>query len=563
MASNQCFAYKILKKQIGQQCKIYGRLHQKGDLGSLPGMYKESEDLKDSDMIPSDEVSAFLRGGIMFTMACFEGYVRDLLDEACDTILYQRKKPCLGTCEDCRQLKYDHVIMDMKETTDLTELFANFDDDTMIKSICSTKDQNLDLKKIAIKREYERTKHFRPRIDLSDDEIVNTLELSIQRKQRELEGSGVEQDPSALSTSESIMKNEQLLKEYVDTKKKLVRDKTKLDIDERNPLLLHCWNDKYSKLLNPTDQSGQGTATQSGQGTATQSDDFVKSIIQSGDIIYYYPVDDDKISKVIIKDKVAVCAMLRLFYGIRCIMGHGNATGTLNNPDTLKDFPHCKICSQKTYNDLHCIKIHMVKQDGESIAKGVGKNFKECKECRTNSCSIFKNISQLSAVFDECIKQMGKKQVLKKSRHFPRKETLERLTDETQKMKAESIIEQYNLDIDKEQDIIINEKYAYFHMCRIFHWLEENKRMMYVTYRVLIRINQFILVLAYRMRIAVARILMDKYKLEDRIWNVPKNEDKLKKKIQKFEENHEERIRSLQKFDPKRRVITMQVTIPT
>ncbi len=96
---NQCFAYKTLKSQIGQQCNTYGRLHKRSDLGSLPGMYVKSE----GRVIPSDDVSSFLRGGIIGTMASFEAFVVDLLNEAYDTILFERKK-CKGTCKDCEQL---------------------------------------------------------------------------------------------------------------------------------------------------------------------------------------------------------------------------------------------------------------------------------------------------------------------------------------------------------------------------------------------------------------------------------------------------------------------------
>ena len=373
--------------------------------------------------IPSDDVSGFLRGGIITTMACFEACVVDLLDEARDTILYTRKKCPLGwTCQDCLQLKYKHVVQEQGE---------------------------------------------RPGNDAATKKRLN------------------------------------------DTRK------------TKPTSLFHNWNQQY---------------------TATLGEDFLATIFETSDIKYYYPVNDDKISAVIIrnKDEVVVCAMLRLFYGIRCIMGHGSATPTLNNAGTLKDFPSCEKCAGK--QPIHSIINH---EDED--------NFQKCDDCK-KPLSILENISQLSAILDECITQMGKKRVLKKSRHFPQRETFERLSDEThgpEKKKAKSIIDKYFLDIDRINSGpgIVNENYAYFHMCRIFHWLKENERMMYVTYRVLVRINQFILVLAYRMRIAVARILMDKYKLEDGIWNVPKDEGKLKKKIEKFEKKLKERVESLQKHD--------------
>ena len=53
---------------------------------------------------------------------------------------------------------------------------------------------------------------------------------------------------------------------------------------------------------------------------------------------YFYALDDEKIAKVKL-DGVNVCAMLRLFYGFRCIMAHGNAERTLENENILKNFP--------------------------------------------------------------------------------------------------------------------------------------------------------------------------------------------------------------------------------
>ena len=496
MASNQCFAYKMLKKQIGQQCKIYGRLRQKGDLGSLPGMYKKSEDL--NDMIPSDDVSAFFRGGIINTMACFEAYVVDLLDEACDTILYQRKK-CLGTCEDCQQLRYDHVIR-KKESQPLDEA----------KDTAKENSQQ-DLKKKALEKEKYRAKDFYPRIKGLSDEEIEILEKG-----------EAEQNPQTKQSKEK----QEIFENYESMKEEMTSRKTKHDVNQRNPILLHKWNEKYSDVL-----SGPNY--------------FVSSIFQGGGIKYYYPIDGNKISKVIIKDKVVVCAMLRLFYGIRCIMGHGN-DGTLNNSLTLKEFPFCEACFQQGHKQLHCITSH--KNPDDSINK---QKFKKCEKCQNDTLSILDNISQLSATLDTCITQMGKKKVLKKSRHFPRRETFERLANEEKAQQAEWIIEKYDLDIDRINSGpgLVNENYAYFHMCRILHWLKENKRMMYVTYRVLVRINQFILVLAYRMRIAVAQILMEKHGLEDGIWNVPEDKEKLKKKIEKFEKKHKERVESLQKHD--------------
>ena len=44
-----------------------------------------------------------------------------------------------------------------------------------------------------------------------------------------------------------------------------------------------------------------------------------------------------------LEDESAICAMLRLFYGIRCIMAHGKSDKTLSE-GVLKEFPQCPKC---------------------------------------------------------------------------------------------------------------------------------------------------------------------------------------------------------------------------
>ncbi len=322
------------------------------------------------------------------------------------------------------------------------------------------------------------------------------------------------------------------------TKKQLLSAAKDEDF-RKGPTLLKKWNEKYTQVF---------------QTEAAPGKTFVEMLFQIHEgpvtpVMYYYPIDNSRISAVEIKDEVVLSTILKLFYGIRCIMGHGSATQTLNNPETLKDFP---IFNKGT----HYLLSH------ENPDKSININkFKICPKCKNEPCSILKNISLLSDYLDDCIKEYGMKKVLKKSRHFPRTETFGTLSDKTKRKQAASIIEKYKLTCEFIDEKAIDEKYALFHLCRIFHWLKENERMMYVTYRVLLRINQFILVLAHRMRITVAQILMDKYQLPDGIWGVPKSKKELEDKIKKFESKHKKKVEDLQKHDPSRTVL-LQVTIP-
>ena len=205
------------------------------------------------------------------------------------------------------------------------------------------------------------------------------------------------------------------------------------------------------------------------------------------------------------KNWEVICFMLRLFYGIRCIMAHGNATGTLDT-GVLRNFPVCPKCSG-SFEPVHSLK-------GTTNIHDVNT----CTKCQT-PCSSFVNIFDLSSLLDKCIEQQGRKLILRKNRHFPRLETFESyLPQDHDKERAKAIINGYDIK-DIDASAVVNENCAYFHMCRIYHWLEENQRMMYVTYRVLVRINQFILVLAFRMKVAVARMLIEKCKISE-VWNV-------------------------------------------
>ena len=434
--------------------------------------YVKNEEGRD---IPSDDISAFLRGGIITTMACFEAFVVDLLDEAYGTILYKRDK-CDGDCQKCEQLKYDHVVIKHDKpalTRDLTFVEQ--------KLICSEQKEI----QTTIKEEYCR--------------IYNT---STRGSKTDLE--------------------------------KISMAKQKVTIRQA-PSKFHKWSYKYSKML---------------LGKDAKANDFVDEMFASGDLVYYYPVDDYNISRVTIDNPFIICAMSRLCYGIRCIMAHGSAESTLSGDGVLCDFPKCTPCVGIKQNK--CSKFNQHDQS------------QPCADECQKSLKTLKDIHELSNLLDECIIQKGRRKVLKKSRHFPKLETFKMAG--VADIKAKRIIEEYNLDektnnAENPGGNPINQHFAYFHMFRVFHWLKENQRLMYVTYRLLLRINQFILVLAHRMRIAVARILIHKHGLDNGIWGVPKDEEELKEKIKKFESKHKKKVEDLQKNDSSKTVL-LQVTIP-
>ncbi len=85
-------------------------------------------------------------------------------------------------------------------------------------------------------------------------------------------------------------------------------------------------------------------------------------------------------------------------------------------------------------------------------------------------------------------------------------------------------------------------------MRRVYYWLKEKKRNMYITYRMLVRVNQFIHMMAYRMYLAVTQVLIRDFKLPNEFWGIKKEE--IGDKISEFEKNHKEIVEKTQEMSP-------------
>lgn len=442
--SKQCFTYKKLKKQIGQQCTIYKKLHKNGELGSQPGMYQE----KDGRKIPSECTSAYLRGGIITTMASFEKFMKDLLQEAEDTVLYERQphEP-FQACKDCENLEYQHV----KTTTRRNEI---------------------------------------------DEDELNEV------RHRKIES-----------------------------------------------VLIHKWDAKYKNNL-----------TRSRNPPERQCKELSKEIFDDYPFVYYYLLDEKFLSKFESKQKSDICAILRLFYGFRCIMAHGNAQETLDNPYTLKYWPLCPTCIKNPDGgDIKCPKNEVEQTiDGQHSIRTDEININRCEHCKDHL--KFQSIFYLSEAYDRCIEEQGKQNVLKSCRIYPRKKPIEKLCSiphdaeqqHPNQEKALEIIQYFFPNVENATDprwnyrLQLGPSYAIFHLCRVYHWLKEGKQEMYITYNMLVRINQFILALAYRIKVAVAKIMMRDWELPDRTWGVPRDDDERETMIKRFIAKHESKVRKLQ-----------------
>ena len=73
---------------------------------------------------------------------------------------------------------------------------------------------------------------------------------------------------------------------------------------------------------------------------------------------------------------------------------------------------------------------------------------------------------------------------------------------------------------------------------------------MYITYRLLVRINQFVLLLAFRIKLAVAKWLSeceDSERMPElkELWGYTDDTERLEQSIKKLEAEHEKRINEI------------------
>ena len=99
---------------------------------------------------------------------------------------------------------------------------------------------------------------------------------------------------------------------------------------------------------------------------------------------------------------------------------------------------------------------------------------------------------------------------------------------------------------------------VYYHISRIAFFASKLEKRMYITYRLLVRINQFVLLLAFRIKLAVAKYLVEYSKkengkiddLKEGLWGYVVNDDEkdANEKIEEVQRKHKEKIEEIQKL---------------
>ncbi len=420
--STRCSAYDCLNEQLEQSYKSYRKLRQEGELDRcVKNHVPKPGDTKPDDMYvphhcytneekPADHTSDYLRGGVISTMATFEAFAGDLINEAAKLV----------------KDKYKSNSHELKSINS-----------RMSKKCIDSKPQELT-----------------PWNVLYHSWAVATCK-------------------STCSCADCIKTKNGVYSKYLLTDLEIQQGKTIVDV------MLAQGDLKFNHTIRcGTDPS------------KTSSIKVSKSV---GDLK---------------QSKCFICIMLRFCYGIRCVMAHGNSEKTCEKDGgALYKFPECcKTCD--------CDKD-------------------KCDKDKCPTCKCFKDTARLVELYNKIYKFLDELIVTDKInddkrrvRRIPKKKDFQDLKKEYKKsLTSTEWIECVDIIDDHFPDsevVPLPASYAYFHMLRVYHWLKNSKRAMYITYGMFERITTFIRTLAFRMYLAVAQLLIDNYKLPDGVWGVKK-----------------------------------------
>ena len=233
--------------------------------------------------------------------------------------------------------------------------------------------------------------------------------------------------------------------------------------------------------------------------------DFADLIFDQGSIEFYYPIDDNQCSLIELskKNRTVICNLFSLFYsGIRNVMAHGVLQST-DRYTRESDYFECSQCKSKTF-------------------------FTEPKNLADYYCEYVRGIND----------DATRNEVEKKVRRIPRHEVFAKFEGFEKKEEALRIIKDHFGKPNAQQ---LSASFAYFHMRRVYHWFNDKKRETYITYRMLVRVNQFFHIMAYRMYLAVIQILIKDYKMPEGFWDGITTNG-IPNKIREFKEDHKQTV---------------------
>ena len=277
-------------------------------------------------------------------------------------------------------------------------------------------------------------------------------------------------------------------------------------------------------------------------------------ILNQGDFIFNYRINTPKVSQITISAEnpakqrsnlnCLICVMLRFCYGIRNVMAHGNAERTFDDDGgTLNNFTKkCNECNCQNCHTCECFEDTVILLTFyNSYIKQLDDDKRKDAESRVRripKIEVFRSFQKIPVA-----------QRLDSHDTESSYESYNSKDEESEDTESEAPPSQENYENDlppnihagfgldwEEYEKIFNDhfpdpemdplpaSYAYFHMLRVYYWLVESKRNMFVTYTLFERITQFIHTLAFRMYLAVAEVLIDNCpKIGNEVWGVEKH----------------------------------------
>ena len=425
------------------------------------GHYKEEH----GKWVPEENIGEYLRGGVVSTMAVFEAFMSGIIIEAFNVIISKCK--CKGSGEECSST--------MK------------DDELELRDV-----KNISLLRHAFQKVVERGKK----------------EEEKKSKKNQKNKTETEEKPPA---GKSAAKAAELFfgdppSELID----FILEHRNWCIKKMTNPLLHTFDETFELMFNEKNFS--------------IAEKIFSVTAKCKPIEYHYPLDECTHTVIKISEEKSVCAILRLWYGIRCISAHGMATQTFSKDGALYKFPDCEKCQEDTQNEEFQMLHNGLVFCGEIKAAYESKIPKPLE----------------SSVSDHRYAVIPS---------IPNVEEIQSSENE----KACELVDKLGLKQDG-----CSPGNVYYHISRIAFFASKLEKRMYITYRLLVRINQFVLLLAFRIKLAVAKYLVEYSKkengkiddLKEGLWGYVVNDDEkdANEKIEEVQRKHKEKIEEIQRL---------------
>ena len=519
----ESLAYKELKEQLERQCEKYHDLDESGEIGN--GRYKD----ENGKRVPKENIGEYLRGGVVSTMAVFEAFMSGIIKEAFNVIISECKckgpgKKCSSTLKDdeleLRDVKNSlmvYAFLKVVERGESGEITAEKTPAEKTPAEKTPAEKTPAEKSAAKKTPAGKTPAEKSAAEKSPAEKTPAEKSPAEKTPAEKSAAEKtppeKKPPEKSATEKSAAKAAALFfGDPPSTLKDFILEHRNWYMKRMTKPLLHDFDEIFRKMFNEKDFS--------------IAEEIFLVTTNHKPIEYYYPLDKCTHTVIEISEKDTICAILRLWYGIRCISAHGMATQTFSKDGALYKFPDCEKCQKLTQNVTRCEELQML-CNGQDLCKEIEKICEsEMPEPLEGSVSDHR-YAKIKSIPD-----------LKKIQSSGNKKACE-LVDEL-----------------KLKQGICSPGNVYYHISRIAFFASKLEKRMYITYRLLVRINQFVLLLAFRIKLTVAKYLVKYSKeengkiddLKEGLWGYVDNDDeKVLKLIEKVQREHEEKIKKIQK----------------